>query len=111
MDIDKLKNKIKEFKKTEKKAITLIDGHLEIARQALADARKVSEKYGVPFGVGLESGYVHVPDTFSAMQTAVNDIISAEAEDVPNDLRALFDEYSDLFYDFGDGYWEASAYC
>lgn len=76
MNIEKLKEVIKEFKKAELDALKEIDDQLEQARQCIRRARSISEQYGVPFGVNFESGYVHIPRNFGKLMTAVNDFVA-----------------------------------
>jgi len=117
MKIEKLKEQINEFKKTEKEGVDLIAIELQCANDALDRAHALSEKYGVPFGVSMPGGYVHIPDSFREMMEEVNSIASNSWDENPDKevdkgLTALFAEYiDDLFYEDCGEYWEASSYC
>ncbi len=114
VNIDKLKEAIKEFKQTEQDAIKEIDLQLEKAEHHIKMAKAVSELHGVPFGVNFESGYVYIPREFGKLMTAVNDFArTAQEGDVDlAELHTLFAEYDGtLFHECDGEYWEASTFC
>jgi len=112
-----LQDRINLFKKTEFQGKELIDIELQTARDAIDRALEISDRYGVPFGLSIQSGYVHVPSSFREMMKEVNSIASDTWDENPDKevdkgLTALFAEYiDDLFYKDCGEYWEASSYC
>lgn len=116
MNIEKLKEQINEFKKTEKEGIALIEAEKDMINACLERISKLSKKYGVPYGLNFESSHVSIPHSFSKLQEAVNDIAESniDNEDFKPDpeLTVLFDMYiDDLFYESCGEYWKASSYC
>lgn len=120
MNIEKLKEAVKEFKSIEQDAIKEIDDQLEKAEHHIKMAKAVSELHGVPFGVNFESGYVYIPEEFNKLMSAVNKVARVakdpgaprSAEESLAELHTLFAEYDGtLFHEYDGEYWEASTFC